>query len=138
MREGLQFKGIKVYERGMKNQQFWSFLKDNIRASDMVVGDMEAQISACRTGAVRFLELAKDYGIQKVLAASEYLMAYSEAAIRREIEKLPDGKYEAVGYCDGFQDDPDPRKRDLKIAVAVQVAGSDILVDLSGSSPQID
>ena len=136
--EGLQFKGIKVYERGVKNQQFWNFLKDNIRASDMVVGDMEAQISACRTGAARFLELAKDYGIQKVLAASEYLMAYSEAAIRREIGKLPDGKYEAVGYCDGFQDDPDPRKRDLKIAVAVQVAGSDILVDLSGSSPQID
>jgi N-methylhydantoinase B len=36
----------------------WQILKDNIRASHMVVGDMEAQIAACRIGAERMADLA--------------------------------------------------------------------------------
>ena len=35
-------------------------------------------------------------------------MDYSERMLRREIEKLPDGSYEAEGFIDGFQDDPEP------------------------------
>ena len=133
--EGLQFKAIKVYERGVKNRQIWQFLTDNIRASEMVLGDMEAQISASRTGADRYLELVREYGLENVLAASEYLMDYSEKMLRREIEKLPDGTYTAEGFVDGFEDDP--AKRDLKIVVTVKVQGSDIHIDFTGSSPQI-
>ena len=35
-------------------------------------------------------------------------MDYSERMLRREIEKLPDGTYEAEGHLDGFVDHPDP------------------------------
>jgi N-methylhydantoinase B len=135
--EGLQFKAIKVYDRGTKNEQMWRLIADNIRASEMVIGDMEAQISASRTGAERYLELVRDYGLENVLAASQYLMDYSETMLRQEIERLPDGTYEAEGFVDGFENDPDPAKRDLKIAVSVKVEGSDIHVDFTGSSPQI-
>ena len=55
--EGLQFKAIKVIEEGKRNDAVWHLLRDNIRVSDLVVGDMEAQIAACRIGAARFLEL---------------------------------------------------------------------------------
>ncbi len=44
--EGLQFKAIKVYERGIKNEAVWHILRANIRAQDLVVGDMEAQIES--------------------------------------------------------------------------------------------
>ena len=97
--EGLQFKAIKVYEADdLKNEQIWRLLADNIRASEMVIGDMEAQISASRTGAERYLELVRDYGLESVLAASQYLMDYSETMLRREIERLPDGTYLAEGF----------------------------------------
>jgi N-methylhydantoinase B len=135
--EGLQFKAVKVYERGAKNKQFWHFLADNVRASEMVLGDMEAQISASQTGAERYLELVGEYGLENVLAASTYLMNYSETMLRREIEKLPDGTYRAEGFVDGFENDPDLSKRDLKIAVSLEVRGSDLYIDLTGSSPQI-
>ncbi len=136
--EGLQFKAIKVFERGVRNEQFWSFLGDNVRASDMVLGDMEAQIAACRTGADRYSELVKEYGMDTVLAASEDLMEYSEKMLRSEIDKLPDGTYYAEGFFDGFLDSPDPSKKDLKIAVTLKIDGSDLHIDLTGSSPQID
>src|SRR5438309_4921023 len=88
--EGLQLKAIKAYSKGIKNEQVWRFLRDNIRASDMVVGDMEAQVAACRIGAQRYAELLDQYGRETVEAACEELMNYSERMLRQEIEKLPD------------------------------------------------
>ncbi len=135
--EGLQFKAIKAYSRGAKNEMVWRFLRDNIRASDMVVGDMEAQVAACQIGARRYVELLDQYGRETVEAACEELMNYSERMLRREIELLPDGSYSAEGYIDGFPNDPDPSKRDLLIKVTAIVEGDRITVDLSGTAPQV-
>ena len=136
--EGLQFNAIKIEEEGRRNEWAWRLIRDNVRAAQLVVGDMEAQVAACRIGAERFSELVERYGIETVKAASEDLMDYSERLLRREIEKLPDGSYEAEGFIDGFQDDSNPSNRDLRIKATVTVKGSDIHVDLTGTSPQID
>ncbi|WP_236693005.1 hydantoinase B/oxoprolinase family protein [Aneurinibacillus tyrosinisolvens] len=136
--EGLQFKAIKVYDKGHRNEQVWHMMKDNIRASHMVVGDMEAQIAAAKIGAQRYLEIVEKYGLETVLAASDDLMSYSETMMRNAIEKLPDGIYAAEGFIDGYLDSPDAAKRNLKIAVTVTIAGSDITVDLTGTAPQVD
>lgn len=135
--EGLQFKALKVYERGRKNDTVWRLLRDNIRASDMVVGDMEAQVAACRIGAERYVQLLDQYGRETVEAASDELMNYSERMMRREIEALPDGTYSAEGFIDGFADDADPTRRDCRIKVTVTVEGATMTVDLTGTAPQI-
>jgi N-methylhydantoinase B len=135
--EGLQFAAIKVEEEGRRNEWVWQLIRDNVRAEHVVVGDMGAQVAAAKAGAARFLELVQRYGLQTVRDASEDLMDYSEAMLRREIERLPDGTYSAEGYLDGFANDPDPAHKDLRIAVAVTIDGSEIHVDLSGTSPQI-
>src|SRR5207237_1394270 len=98
------------------NQALWRMLRDNIRASDMVVGDMEAQVAACQIGAQRFVELVERFGVERVMAASEELMDYSERMLRREIEKLPDGSYSAEGFIDGFPDLADRAYRAPTIA----------------------
>lgn len=136
--EGLQFKALKVYERGQRNDALWYMLRDNIRASDMVVGDIEAQVAAARIGAERFIEILDQYGVEQVMAASQELMNYSERMLRQEIERLPDGTYRAEGFIDGFDDMDDPAYRDLRIAVALTIDGSDITVDLTGTAPQVD
>ena len=71
--EGLQFKALRVYNAGERNDAIWQILRDNIRVSDLVVGDMEAQVAAARIGADRFKELLDRYGIDTVQAASEAL-----------------------------------------------------------------
>jgi N-methylhydantoinase B len=109
-----------------------------VRAAPLVLGDMEAQISAARIGAERYEALITKYGLETVRAAADDLMDYSERMLRAEIEKLPDGTYSAEGFIDGFPDHPDPAYRDLRIAAAVTVAGSDIHVDLTGTADQID
>jgi N-methylhydantoinase B len=136
--EGLQFKAVKVYEAGRKNEAVWQILRDNIRAPEMVVGDMEAQIAACRLGADRFVELVEQYGIEQVNAASEELMDYSERMLRSRISELADGTYHAEGFIDGFVDSPNEDEKDLKIAVTLTIDGSDIHVDFTGTAAQVD
>jgi N-methylhydantoinase B len=121
--EGLQFKAIKVYDRGVRNEAVWHLLYDNIRASELVVGDMEAQIQAATIGAERYLALLDQYGLDVVRAAYEELMDYSERLMRTAIRELQDGVYKATTYIDGYLDDPDPARRDLPIAVALNVKG---------------
>lgn len=135
--EGLQFKAIKVYDAGRRNGAVWQILRDNIRASDLVVGDMEAQIAAARIGADRFVELLDRYGPETVNAAYEDLLDYSERLMRASIEKLPDGVYRATTYIDGYLQDTEGSRKDLPLAVAITVKGSDMVVDLAGTAPQV-
>jgi N-methylhydantoinase B len=135
--EGLQFKAIKVYEKGVKNRYIWDILYDNIRASKLVVGDMEAQIAAAKIGAQRYIEIIEKYGLDTVQAASEELMNYSEKMMRDAIKKLPNGEYTAEGFLDGYLDSEDPAKKDLRIQVTIKVDGSDLTVDLTGTAPQV-
>lgn len=135
--EGLQFKALKVFDRGRKNTPLWEMLRDNIRASDLVLGDIEAQIAACRIGAERYAALIGQYGLDMVQAASEALMDYSERMMRAAIEKLPDGAYTATTYIDGYLDSDDPARRDLPITVTATVAGSDITIDFTGTAAQV-
>ena len=113
--EGLQFKAIKVYEKGQKIEPVWHILRANIRAPDLVVGDMEAQIESARIGSNRFLELVSAHGIGTIMAAFEDLMDYSERLMRDAIRDLPDGTYRAQTYIDGFLDDPDQSRKSCQL-----------------------
>jgi N-methylhydantoinase B len=135
--EGLQFKAIKVFSAGCRNDAVWHLLRDNIRASDLVIGDMEAQIQSARVGASRFLALVKQYGLATIRAAYEDLMDYSEKLMREAIAKLPDGTYSATTYLDGFYDEPDPAHRDLPLKVTAIVRGDELTIDLTGTAPQV-
>ena len=136
--EGIQLKGLKICDKGVRNTTLWAVLADNIRASDIVLGDMEAQIAAARIGAEAFLRLIRRHGLAEVQAACAALMDYSERLMRRAIAALPDGRYRAHGAIDGYLDDDDPARRELPVAVTVTVAGSDIAVDFTGTSAQVD
>jgi N-methylhydantoinase B len=135
--EGLQFKAIKVFEAGRRNHAVWHLLRGNIRAPELVVGDMEAQIKAAEIGADRFLKLVNQYGLETVNAAYEDMMDYSERLMRAAIRALPDGSYGAITHIDGYLDDPDPSRRDLPIQVTLHVKDDELTVDLTGTAPQV-
>jgi N-methylhydantoinase B len=135
--EGLQFKAIKVIDQGRRNDAVWEIVRDNIRIPDLVVGDMNAQIAAAQIGAQRYLDLVHRYGRATVRGAYEDLMDYSERMMRTAIRDIPDGVYAAETFIDGYLDDPDPARRDLKFVVTITVSGDELTVDLNGTSPQV-
>ena len=136
--EGLQFKALKVYAGGKRNDALWQMIRDNVRVSDLVVGDMEAQIAACHVGAQRLLGLVERYGLKTMQNAVEDLFDYSERLMRAEIDKIEDGSYNATGYVDGFLGESDPALKDLPITITVTVSGSDMTVDFAGTADQLE
>jgi N-methylhydantoinase B len=136
--ESVRLDALKIVEDGERNETAWQLLADNIRTPDMVMGDVEAQISAARVGADRLAELFNEYGHDTVKYAGQAVMDYSETHLREKIAQLPDGTYSAEGYIDGFLDSSDPDERDIFLAVDLTIDGSEIAVDLSRSDDQID
>ena len=135
--EGLQFRAIKVYDEGRPVVPVWHMLRDNIRASDLVVGDMEAQVAASRIGAERLRALIERYGTARFEAACESVMDHADRLMRSAIAKLPDGVYRAETRIDGFLDSPDPAKRELPLVASVIVQGDEMTVDLTGTADQV-
>src|ERR1700730_5938929 len=113
--EGLQFRAIKVFDQGRRNDAVWQMLRDNIRASDLVVGDMEAQVAASRIGAERMQALVARMGLTLFRAACAAMMDQSERMMRRAIAALPDGSWSAETKIDGYLDDPDTARRERRL-----------------------
>ena len=133
--ESRLFNGIKLYNAGVKNEDLWQFFLDNVRTPEMNTGDIESMIAACQLGRERFLNLVEKYGVETVLGTAHELMDYSERMLRSEIEKIPDGEYTApTQYLD---DDGRNRDQPLAVCVSVKVEGSDLTIDLTGSSPEV-
>ena len=133
--ESRLFNGIKLYNAGVKNEDLWQFFLDNVRTPEMNTGDIESMIAACQLGRERFLNLVEKYGVETVLDTAHELMDYSERMLRAEIEKIPDGEYTApTQYLD---DDGRNRDQPLAVCVSVKVEGSDLTIDLTGSSPEV-
>lgn len=132
--EGLILNGVKLYEKGVRNETLVEVIRQKVRMPHEVLGDLEAQVAACRLGTKRYIELMDKYGKDTVLSACEELMNYSERMMRREIAKIPDGVYEAESWLDH-----DGRHLDERLKVHVQVTkrGEEIEVDVSKSADQV-
>ncbi len=136
--EGLQFKAIKLYEKGIKNNAAWQIIEDNVRAPLLVIGDMNAQVSACQIGKKRFLEIIDIHSLTRVQNACYQQMKYSETMMRKAIQEVPDGKYKATTCIDGYLESGDKDKRNLPIVVEITVKDDTLVVDLSGTAKQVD
>jgi N-methylhydantoinase B len=105
----------------------------NIRTADIGIGDLNAQFAANHTGALRLRELARREGAEVVWQAMAEVQDYSERRIRAAIEAIPDGTYRGEAFIDQdvFGSEPIP------IRVTVQVKGSEIWMDFTGTAPQV-
>jgi len=133
--EGQMFRGLKIYDRGVRQDSLIDFILSNTRTPTHNAGDLEAMRAACELAKSRFLGVVERYGIDAVQQAGRGWIDYSETMLRREIAKVPDGVYETeVGYLD---DDGKNYGKKLPIKVKVIVEGDEITYDLTGSSEQV-
>ncbi|MEP9373487.1 hydantoinase B/oxoprolinase family protein [Mesorhizobium sp. KR1-2] len=129
--EGLQVDQLKIYEKGEPDAKCLKLIRDNIRYPEAAMGDLRAQLAACRLGGSRFCELLDRYGVETVLGAIRTIYAETEAKCRAAVAEIPDGVYEAEATVDAARGTPP-----YQIKVKVTVSGSDMEIDLSGCSPQ--
>ena len=129
--EGLRLPPLKLYENYEVNQDLLEIILNNTRTPHFVKGDLQAHFGCLRAAEGELQQAAERYGIDTVQAAMKDLQEYTERIIRRSIETIPDGEYEATDYADtdGFVDEI------VNIKIKLIVDGSDITVDFTGTDP---
>jgi N-methylhydantoinase B len=132
--EGLRIPPLKLYDQGEPNETLFAMLERNVRIPDTVRGDLDGQQAACATGVRGVRLLVEHYGADVLRSCMVELLDRAEKMTRAEIERIPDGVYRFVDYLDndGFD-----LERRIRIEVAVTIDGSDFMVDLTGSDPQV-
>jgi N-methylhydantoinase B len=132
--EGLRIPPLKLYDQGVANETFLAMLGRNVRIPDIVIGDLHGQLAACEAGVRGVRALAERYGKETLRGYMAELLDRAEEMTRAAIEKIPDGSYHFVDYLDNDGIDLDRR---IKIEVTVTIEGSEFLVDMTGTDPQV-
>jgi N-methylhydantoinase B len=131
--EGLRIPPLKLYHRGQPNHDIFKMILNNTRVPEMIENDLKAQSAACQIASKEFIEMIDKYGRGAMFESFEDLMHHSEKRTRGEIEKIRDGTYEHTEYLcdDGAKGGP------YKLTVRIEVKGSDMLLDFTGTAAQI-
>jgi N-methylhydantoinase B len=102
-----------------------------MRNPDERRGDFRAQLAAHRLADERIAELCARHGADRLRAAMDELLAYSERIVRTAIARLPDGRFEAHDVLEAPEGE-------LELRVAVTVDGDELEVDFAGTAAQHD
>lgn len=131
--EGLRIPPMILERDGRRDKTLLTLIEKNTRLPRDFFGDLEAQLSACRTAEKRLQAVVRRHGAGLVLAAMEGLLERSERMARAEIAKMPDGEYHFEEYLDSDGLGGPPQK----IAVTLTIAGDEITADFTGTAPQV-
>lgn len=133
--EGLRFPPLKLYEAGKANETLRSILKKNVRIPETVLGDLNAQVSSVTIAERRVTEVAEQYGNDAFQTALNQILDHAEELTRSYLEEIPDGSYSFVDFVD---DDGVNPHEPIRIEATVEVNGSDLHVDFTGTATQVD
>ena len=131
--EGIFIPLVKLYEGGVLNQSVMEMIRWNVRTPDEVTGDIRSQIAANHVCSEKICQMLDENKMDGLDGLADEIIDRTEKSMREAIEKVPDGVYRAEGIIEQMDG-----KEDVVIKVAVEVKGSNILIDLDGSSPQVD
>jgi len=131
--EGIIIPPVKLMISGWYNQGVLDLIVANSRAPRERLGDLEAQLAAHRIGHNRVLELLVEHGVENVLEHAAELMNYSQRMTEAVIRDIPDGIYSFTDHLEG----DGQTEFDIPIKCTVAVDNQRIVVDFSGSAPQV-
>lgn len=132
--EGLQIRSVKIYKQGNPNTEILRLIEDNIRFPASSLGDLRAQIAACRTGEERLLQICQKYGRATFLEAVRTIWDQTDRRVRRAMRAIPNGVYEASSALDS---DGRDLEKVVPIKVRVEVRDEDMVIDFSQLSDQV-
>jgi len=115
--EGLIFPGTKVYKKGRANREILELIRFNSRMPELVLGDLNAQVAAVRTGERRLLQILEKFGRDRLNQAISRILDHGERMTRKALEGLAHGTWIAQDFLDddGISEDLIPMRVTLTI-----------------------
>ena len=134
--EGIRIPPVRLFRRDEVVPDVMTLIIQNTRDPANRELDIQAQYAGTVVGERRLLALAEKYGTGAVADTMREALDYSERLMRVELERIPDGVYEAEDVIEpvtvpGWPDALIP------IRVRIEVAGDSVSVDYAGSGDQV-
>ncbi|HXP29448.1 MAG TPA: hydantoinase B/oxoprolinase family protein [Stellaceae bacterium] len=129
--EAILIPPVKLFAKGEFRRDILAIIQANSRQPLSAYGDLNGQINALELGARRLHQLLDEAGDDIVAAAFAELRQRAAQQMRTYLRELPDGSWHAEDWLDndGIEDRP------LKIALDLTIAGEQMTLDFSRSSP---
>ncbi len=129
--EGLIIPPVRILKNGTLDPDVFSFIVNNFKDPDTANGDINAQIAANRTGISRVREIFERFGLEDVTSSWDHLIKGSRDIALSAISGWKQGKFSSEDYLE-------TNYGNVVIKATVEVRNDGILVDFSGTSPQIE
>jgi len=133
--EGLRLPPVKLYKKGVLDDEIMSIILSNIRVADQRIGDIKAQAAALTTGEKRLASLLDRYGAETVDEGIAELKRRAAAQMRAKIAAIPDGSYEGQAFVDSDGVVNEPLLIRMKVTKSGGAEDAVLRFDMSGSSP---
>ncbi|MDB5742922.1 MAG: 5-oxoprolinase [Polaromonas sp.] len=128
--EGVQINNFKLVDRGvLREAEMVALLKSGeypSRNPQQNMADLKAQIAANEKGVQELRKMARQFGLEVVLAYMRHVQDNAEESVRRVITRLKDGEF-TLPLDNGAQ---------IKVAIRVNNIERSAEIDFTGTSPQ--
>ena len=126
--EGLNIPMGYLFREGELDATLMAILAANVRDPIVAEGDLYSLAACNDAGSKQLLETLADFDLEGIDDVGARILSASDAAMRREIEALPDGRFDYQMRIDGY-DEP------VDLVASLTVSGDELQVDFAGSSP---
>ncbi len=133
--EGLIFPAVKLVERGTRSRTLYDLVAANVRDPHSTVGDLDAQLAACKRGVARIQELCDAEGAAAVRETMQRVIDLSATRAGHAFRDWPRTPVEAEGFLDneGIAGTSPVR---VHARIAIEDPGI-LVVDVTGSADQV-
>ncbi len=131
--EGVIIPVSKLHRGGERNEELYRLLARNVRMSEKVLGDIDAQIAASRVGARGIRQVMDDFDLKTLTDIADQITARTEDMFRSALRRLPRGRSDA----EVFHELRDPDGNRLRIRLSMTVGEGEVHLDFTGTSPQV-
>ncbi|MFV1992040.1 MAG: hydantoinase B/oxoprolinase family protein, partial [Acidimicrobiales bacterium] len=126
--EGICIPIMKWVERGELNHDLVNMLRNNVRESDQVIGDIHGLAASNETGRRRLLDMLNEFELNDLDDLAEFIFDRTRTATLGALESVPNGVYTNEMTVDGYDDT-------LTLCAKITVTDEGMHADFTGTSP---
>lgn len=125
--EGIRIPIMKWVERGELNHDLVEIVRQNVRESDQVVGDIHGLAASNETGRRRLLAMLDEFEMSDLDDLAEFIFDRTRKATLLALESVDKGVYKNEMTVDGYGES-------VTLAVAITVTDEGMHADFAGTS----
>ena len=125
--EGIQIPIMKLAKKGVIDNSIIKIIRENVRESEQIIGDIFALVACNEVGLRRLTEMMAEFSISDLREIADFIFRNSYLATVEKISALPRKSARGEMTIDGYS-------KPIKLSVKIKVFSDKVVCDFSGSS----